>query len=280
MFKILAALLMLIDHICFIFEPLFPPVVTLIGRSLGRLSFPMFAYALARGYNRSKNVFYYFLRISFFAVITQILFTMFTRYYNLGDYLYQNVLITFALAMAIMSGMDFLERSSLDMIIMMRPVLSEGEMNKRMNPGGIRLPAWIGTLIGIFLIGGAIFLTAKLNPDYGFFGLITVVTFQRIDRNEEDYKKTLRKDLRRRRMLLFLGSYTLINLVYTAGNLRFFAYTGFKDFIQLFSILAVFLFPLYEREKKPGAFGKYFFYVFYPAHYCLLLLIRHLISRV
>lgn len=273
MFKYLAALFMLIDHIAYIFEPYLPPTAVLIGRSIGRLAFPMFAYALARGYNRTRNIFYYFLRMSFFAVITQILFSVVASHFGLERYLMQNVLITFALALALLSGMDLIERSSMDMMIMLRPVLSEGEVNKRFSPGGIRLPAWLGTVFGLCLIASSLFLCLRINPDYSFFGLAAVVMFQRIDRNEPSYEKTMRKDLKRRRWLLCLGTYTLLNIVYAYGNYRSFG-AGFYTWIELFSIPAVLFFPIYEHQKKPGLAGKYFFYLFYPIHFCLLLIIR------
>ncbi len=277
MFKYLAALFMVIDHIAYIFEPLLPHPAVLVMRSIGRLAFPMFAYALARGYNRTRNIFYYFLRLSFFAVITQILFTVLTRHFNLTQFLFQNVLITFVLAFGLMVGIDLIERSSMDLMVMMRPVLSEGEVNKRFSPGGIRLPSWLGTVTGILLIIASLWLCFVISPDYGLYGLLTVLIFQRTDRSEPSYERSMRKDLKRRRFLKYFLYDLLLNLLFVYGNYRSYG-NDFYTWIQLFSVPAVLLFPLYEISPKPSKFGKYFFYVFYPAHFCLLLVLRaHLI---
>lgn len=273
MFKYLAAFFMLIDHIAHIFAPWLPEPAVMIMRGIGRLSFPMFAYALARGYNRSSNLFNYFLRMTFFAVITQVLFALITSHYMLQEYLFQNVLITFALSLAALAGIDLIERSSMDMMIMMRPVLSEGEVTKRFSPGGIRLPAWLGTISGLFLIISALFLNYKLEPDYGLYGMLSVIIFQRIDRCETPYECSMRRDLKLRRWLICLGSFLILTLLQVYISAETYG-RDFYSMMQLFSVFAVLLFPLYEREPKPGKFSKYFFYVFYPLHYCLLLILR------
>lgn len=278
MFKYLAALFMLIDHIAYILEPLLPEPAVMVMRGIGRLAFPMFAYALARGYNRTRNIFHYFLRMSFFAVITQILFTVFTQYFDLRQLLIQNVLITFSLCLAVLAGIDLITKSSLDMIVTLRPVLSDGEVNKHFSPGGIRLPAWLGTVIGLFLIVGALFLMIRIEPDYSFFGLLTVLVFQKLDRSEPKYEKTMRRDLKLKRWGLYLLLYGVINLVFAYGNIRTHG-LQYYAWIELLSVPAVLLFPLYEWQRKPGTFGKYFFYLFYPLHFCLLLVLRYFLVQ-
>ncbi len=271
MFKYLAALFMLIDHIAHIFYPMLPEELYLLCRTIGRLAFPMFAYALARGYNRTSNLFKYFIRMAIFAILTQILFIYVTRELALTQYLFTNILITFSLAIAMLAGIDLIEKSSLDMMLMMKPALSEGEEQKVFNPGGIRLPAITGTIFGIILIALAIFLTYYLDPDYNIYGLITVLIFSRIDRNEPAYEPTMRKGLKRRRYLLILGAYTILNLLFTIGSIQTYG-NNYQSWLQFFSTLGVLFFPLYDKQtKRPSTFSKYFFYAFYPLHYALLL---------
>ena len=117
MYKYLAAAIMLIDHIFYIFSlDSFTFNQYLTGRSFGRLAFPMFAYALARGYNRTSNKYKYFLRLSVFAILTQILFNQVTYGLNYQQFHFYNVLITFSLAFLILLGMDFIENASLEYI--------------------------------------------------------------------------------------------------------------------------------------------------------------------
>ena len=70
--KILGILTMVLDHLGFMF---FAENIYL--RSLGRISFPLFAFQLAIGYSHSKNKEKYILRMILFAIISQIPFMIF-----------------------------------------------------------------------------------------------------------------------------------------------------------------------------------------------------------
>jgi hypothetical protein len=75
--KILACIFMLIDHIGYV---LFPKVIIL--RIIGRLAFPIFAYFIAEGYRRTKDLTGYLGRLLLFAMISVIPFSeAFKSYY-------------------------------------------------------------------------------------------------------------------------------------------------------------------------------------------------------
>lgn len=65
--KLLAVVLMVIDHIGFF---LYPNIILL--RIIGRLSFPIFAYLIVVGYGFTRNKWRYFMRLFIFANIIQI----------------------------------------------------------------------------------------------------------------------------------------------------------------------------------------------------------------
>lgn len=69
--KILAIVLMIIDHTGFAFFPQYK-----ILRIIGRLSFPIFAYMIARGYQHTKDVDRYALRLFIFGLFSQIPFIL------------------------------------------------------------------------------------------------------------------------------------------------------------------------------------------------------------
>lgn len=71
MLKIIAALLMLIDHIGMTF---FKDQFML--RIIGRLSMPLFAYCIAKGFYKTRSFKRYFMRMSAFAFISQIPYWM------------------------------------------------------------------------------------------------------------------------------------------------------------------------------------------------------------
>lgn len=70
MIKFLAAVFMCIDHTGLVFFPQYE-----IMRLVGRLSMPLFAYALARGYDHSRMKYglpRYFFRLMIFAIVSQL----------------------------------------------------------------------------------------------------------------------------------------------------------------------------------------------------------------
>lgn len=64
--KLIAVILMVIDHVGYF---LFPDI--LILRIIGRLSFPLFAFLIVKGYGYTRNKWRYFFRLFIFANIIQ-----------------------------------------------------------------------------------------------------------------------------------------------------------------------------------------------------------------
>lgn len=65
--KVIAMLTMLIDHIGAVFFP-----GTIVFRMIGRLSFPIFAWGIAKGYSRTSSTPKYMARIFLVAIISQL----------------------------------------------------------------------------------------------------------------------------------------------------------------------------------------------------------------
>lgn len=93
--KLIAMFSMLLDHAGRELLPQFE-----ILPIIGRLAFPLFAYMIAEGCTYTKNRKKYFLIIALIAVGCQTVFFITTRS------LYQNVLITFSLSIAIIFSAD------------------------------------------------------------------------------------------------------------------------------------------------------------------------------
>lgn len=90
--KVLAALLMVIDHIGIVFFP-----EQLLFRYLGRLSFPLFAWSLGQGEKYTKDVFAYLLRIIIWGLIAQPIYFVLFRNGQL------NILFTLAIGLIALS---------------------------------------------------------------------------------------------------------------------------------------------------------------------------------
>ena len=65
--KIVALLTMLIDHVGYLYFP-----EEMIFRTIGRIAFPIFAYQVAIGFQKTSNRSRYALRLFVFALISQV----------------------------------------------------------------------------------------------------------------------------------------------------------------------------------------------------------------
>jgi len=90
--KVLAIVLMVVDHIGLFF---FPNLIIL--RIIGRLSFPLFAFLIANGAIYTKNINAYLRRLFIFACISQIPFYFANN--TIGLFGYVNVLFTLFLGL-------------------------------------------------------------------------------------------------------------------------------------------------------------------------------------
>lgn len=93
--KIIAMVTMLIDHVGVALLPQF-----VILRVIGRLSFPIFAYMIAEGCRYTKNRVRYFGTLAGFAIVCQ------TANYIATGSLYQCILITFSISVALIFSID------------------------------------------------------------------------------------------------------------------------------------------------------------------------------
>ncbi|MBE8989029.1 TraX family protein [Nostoc sp. LEGE 12450] len=69
--KILAAVFMVMDHVCYLLMPEFR-----ILHFIGRLSFPLFAWLLAKGEKHTQNVYRYGSRLLITAIISQPIYSL------------------------------------------------------------------------------------------------------------------------------------------------------------------------------------------------------------
>lgn len=98
--KLFAMLTMLIDHIGYMFFPEYR-----IFRTIGRLSFPIFAYQLSIGYVKTSNLKKYSTRLLGFAFISQIPYSFFSPDLNFEP-LHLNIMFTLLLALGVLYVYD------------------------------------------------------------------------------------------------------------------------------------------------------------------------------
>ena len=145
--KLLACLLMLIDHIGMVF---FPQIIAL--RLIGRLAFPIFAFQIAQGYLHTKNVKRYALRLAAAALLSEIPFDMAVTG-QCVSFSHQNVMFTLLFGL--------LACLTVDRFVKLRKTK------------GTETLAVLSICGCYFCIIAAHFL----NTDYGIVGVLTVLLF-------------------------------------------------------------------------------------------------------
>jgi len=91
--KIIAAAAMLIDHAAVLPGISNYPNVYITMRAIGRISFPIFAFFIARGFLNTRNIKNYILRLSICAVLSQLPYFLYFK-----DPLYLNIVFTFLIS--------------------------------------------------------------------------------------------------------------------------------------------------------------------------------------
>ncbi len=136
--KLLAAALMLADHIGY----LLLPELTML-RALGRLSFPLFAFMAANSYCHTRSVSRYLLRLALFAIFFQPIYSLCMATSRL------NIFATLFLGLLAILAQDQLAAA-------------------------IKGP--IGLILGCLAVLPIALAAQILNTDYGFYGVALIVT--------------------------------------------------------------------------------------------------------
>ena len=280
MLKWLALLFMTIDHIGYYFYAQLPEPVYFSLRMVGRLAFPIFALYIVKGFSRTSNRWRYLLRMAFWAIISHVSISAAAIAARGGtsllDTSWTNVMVLFVFAIVMLLGYDLAMRSYHDMIASMTLVCSppmkirDARFDVRVNLGGISLSPRIGVPLGILMILASFWFVVLLNADYGIYGLLTVLFLYISYDAEED--KVCHSTL--------IPSLVILN----AGFIAMSALQGDNPafpLMQSFSIAPAMLFNLFpSSRKKPSFAQKHFFYLYYPAHIVLLILLADNWSRI
>ena len=234
--KIIAAITMLIDHVGIILLP-----ESQILRTIGRISFPIYAYMIAEGCYYTRNKLRYFLGIFALGAVCQAVYII-----QSGDD-YFGILITFSISIGIIYAMQYMKECFLFGAKAPKKLLSSS--------------VFIASVLLTY------FLNEELFIDYGFFGCMAPVfaIAPRMPRKKASAKPTateeapLFKQAFLRERLPSIASLTIC-LVFLALAMK----EG-----QIFALLSIPLLLLYSGRRGKIKM-KYFFYLFYPLHLVFL----------
>ncbi|MBQ8309221.1 MAG: hypothetical protein IJX96_05240 [Clostridia bacterium] len=227
--KFLAAALMLVDHIGLLFFP-----YERIWRIIGRLSMPLFAFALSEGCRYTKNKARHFSLMFALAIVCQVVYYFFDD----GN-LYMSILVTFSLSVLLIYAMQYMKKTLLDKTA---DGLDKG--------------------LACVLFSAAVFCVYALcqifTIDYGFWGVMTPVFASIFDFHRIPAPESLKKFdcLPVRVLCLFIGL-IILAISYLPQTISFYA-LGSLPLLLLYN------------GKKGKLKTKYFFYIFYPLHLAIL----------
>lgn len=224
MIKLIAALTMLIDHIGVVLSP-----TTLLYRIIGRLSMPLFAYCVARGFyysNQHDTVKYYIMKMLILSVVSQL-----PAYLMTGEDL--NICFTWTLSLLLLFVCAKIDD------VLWKPVLF--------------------IIIAVFIL----FILIKLNiftVDYGVYGItLPLFFYYLIVSNKEG-----------------LMNYTIVLLI--SWVIYILCEQNASSVGQVFSIPSALVLTASRKYDEKIKLPKWLFYVFYPVHIVILLIIKYLLK--
>ena len=237
--KWVAIAAMLIDHTAAVLGGWLPPLCSGLMRDVGRIAFPIFAYGIAQGCVYTHSARRYLGRLLLFAVLSELPYRLALRAGSLAFGLF-NVFFTLLAGAACCQIVKFCK--------------SKGKHW-----------AWAA----VVPVGAIVLLCEILGTDYGGFGVLCVLL---------PYLFWESKPAR----IIALGSVVAF-LYVVVSHFQGFSYplwwmenpSALGGMLRqtLFALAGVGIIALYNGQ--PGSKkGKWFFYVFYPAHLLALWLLR------
>jgi len=229
---------MTIDHVGFI---LFPEIAVL--RIIGRLSYPLFAFIIAYGCTQTRNISMYFLRLIAFAVVLQICWAAVGFVYeDLPKF--NNIFFTLAFGVLAIWFIKYMRREA--------PIK---------NGVDLTVFAIFATLFTLILCVGVGFL----QVDYGAAGVLLIVMF---------YVMFQIAPYESKDWVLRIAAPVICLLIFNVVLSLWYNNWG----PQWFSMLAAPLIWLFVPKKlKIHWLEKYAFYLYYPLHFVVLILLYVLI---
>ncbi|MCX7748066.1 MAG: conjugal transfer protein TraX [Clostridia bacterium] len=204
--KCIAIISMTIDHIGVL---LIPPDSSVPFRSIGRLAFPIFCFLITEGYQYTKNIQKYLIRLLIFALLSEIIVDkiFFSSYFYIQS---QNIFFTLFIGLLTMIGMDYCQYFS-DKI--KEKIISNSPIGKFFN-------LTLEFILRVIVLIIAILTTLIIKPEFSLLGLAMILAFY----------------LFKNKPVLIIVSTILINILYF-------------EWVQLFACLALVPILLYNGKE-------------------------------
>lgn len=250
--KIIAVITMTMDHIApVVFEA--ESLWWNVFRIMGRLTFPIMVFFLADGFRYTRNLKKYILRMFVFSVISLFTFSFLETGSWLPVQIISGKIDNYAFSHFYISSIDktfcFSEFSVITNLLLALLTLSVWEKTKWKTP--FKVLATVGMLI------------ISMNCDWNYLPIILALNFYYL-KNKKCEKWCI--------YLLISALYVLnIGLPDNLFALDQYINVTFMLYRIGMVLLPVIIETFYNgRSGKKTAFGKWFFYVYYPAHQAVI----------
>lgn len=214
--KLIACVSMLIDHVTATFIPA-GTMWNYIGRGIGRIAMPIFCFALVEGFVHTRDVKKYFLRLSLFALVSELPFDLLFLNVRLEDlldfehfnyeylFMHQNMLFTLIIGLFTITLLDYIRNKYLTR------------------------PAIYNTL-GVIIIVGAALVAEFTRTDYTSLGVLCVLIFY-----------------------FFRGNKVAISIMMVIWALFFVSVGNYLEVLALLALIPIFFYNG-EKGKSPKYF--------------------------
>ncbi len=249
--KLVAIILMVIDHVGLLF---FPQI--LLFRAVGRLAFPLFAWFLANGAYYSKNTQKYLTRLFLFALVAQIPFILMNRL-NDPSFWELNVLFTLFLGLA---AIVLMKKSKIILISILIVVISAGLADVlNTDYGAMGVLAIVAFYLSLKNIKMMIILQICVFTFFNIIPMSIIIAFHGVANPIIPVAS-----------FMLCGTYCFDLSLKLHSTLP--AIFVIVSFVEPLGLLSLFFIALYNNQE--GRKMKYFFYGFYPIHLFILYFIK------
>lgn len=247
--KIIALITMFIDHSGYAIMGHFS-----FFNYIGRIAFPIFAFQISEGYNHTKNLKKYFLRLGLFALVSQIPFSLFSLKYH-GNPFGLNVFFTLFLGLLAIYLYDYVVKIFENNKIKSNINMTSNDKITSVNEKKNNLFIYFGKILGIIMALLIAYVAELINSDYGFWGVLVVFVFYIFNG---------------KKLLITIAFFALCAIKYIPQFIAS-GYNYIYIILALCTFLPILFIDLYNGKQGPKI--KYLLYIFYPVHLLILALL-------
>lgn len=215
--KIIAIISMFFDHFGYAFLGQFS-----FFNLIGRLAFPIFAFQINEGYTHTRNLKKYFLRLVFFALVSQLPFSLFLHKY-INNSFQLNVFFTLFIGLFAIFTYDYI-------IKLFSNSKSKFHFDK---------------LVGFIIVMLFASIAQLLHTDYGFWGVIVIFAFYLFKNNK----------------IASTISFVILCILKYSFNIIMYGFSYIYILLCVFTILPILFIRLYNgKQGKKIKYLLYVFY--------------------